>query len=229
MRQSRAHISSRRQKGFSLVELMLTVALLVIAMAIATDGLMKMQKRASADTGKVDMTQMSRQFVDQIVNDLHQTGYPGLKVYDPALGLTLASPNVAAGLLTVDPNTVEFEADVDGSGQVSHVYLQLLWSNGTPVSQGGGNCPCTLQRGTLYKSQVGTAAIPYYTEVNNVTNTNIFSAYLFDGTSVALPASAADLPNIKSIKVTVNVQSSVQEMDGTFPTITLASEAKINN
>ena len=71
--------------------------------------------------------------------------------------------------------------------------------------------------------------MPYYTEVNNVTNTNIFSAYLFDGTLVALPASASDLPNIKGIKITVNVQSSVQEMDGTFPTITLASEAKINN
>lgn len=208
---------------------MLTVVLLVIAMAIATDGLMQMQKRATADTGKVDMTQMSRQFVDQIVNDLHQTGYPGLKVYDPASGATTASTNVAAGLLAVDPNAMEFEADVDGSGQVSHVYLNLLWSNGTPVSSGAGTCPCTLQRGTLYKSQVGTAAVPYYTEVNNVTNTNIFSAYFFDGSTVALPAAASDLPNIKGIKVTVNVQSSVADMDGTYPTITLASEAKINN
>jgi prepilin-type N-terminal cleavage/methylation domain-containing protein len=231
MTQSRAQTSFRRQKGFSLVELMLTVLLLAIAMAIATNGLMQMQKRASADTGKVDMTQMSRQFVDQIVNDLHQTGYPGLKIYDATVvpTPTTASVNVAAGLLAVDANAVEFEADVDGSGNVSHVYLELLWSNGTPVSAGPGACPCTLQRGTLYKAQVGKAAIPYYTEVNNVTNTNIFSAYLFDGTPVALPASASDLPNIKNIKVTVNVQSSVQEMDGTFPTITLASEAKINN
>src|SRR5215470_7911296 len=104
MRQSRAQTSFRRQKGFSLLELMLTVLLLMIAMAIATDGLMQMQKRASADTGKVDMTQMSRQFVDQIVNDLHQTGYPGLKVYDPGSGATSASNNVAAGLIAVDPN-----------------------------------------------------------------------------------------------------------------------------
>ncbi len=227
MTQSHAQTSSGRQKGFSLLELMLTVLLLMIVLAIATDGLMQMQKRASADTGKVDMTQMSRQFVDQIVNDLHQTGYPGSKIYDPA-GAALAT-NVAAGLLVVDPNAMEFEADVDGSGNVSHVYLNLLWSDGTAVSSGAGVCPCTLQRGTLYKSQVATSAVPYYTEVNNVTNTNIFSAYLFDGTPVALPASASDLPNIKSIKVTVNVQSTVQEMDGSFPTITLASEAKINN
>jgi type II secretory pathway pseudopilin PulG len=227
MTQRHVQTSSGCQKGFSLLELILTVLLLMIAMAIATNGLMQMQKRSSADTGKVDMTQTSRQFVDQIVNDLHQTGYPGSKIYDPA-GATPAT-NVALGLLSVDPNAMEFEADVDGSGNVSHVYLNLLWSNGTAVSSGAGSCPCTLQRGTLYKSQVGTAAVPYYTEVNNVTNTNIFSAYLFDGTLVALPASASDLPNIKGIKITVNVQSSVQEMDGTFPTITLASEAKINN
>jgi len=210
---------------------MVTVLLLVIAMAIATNGLMQMQKRASADTGKVDMTQMSRQFVDQIVNDLHQTGYPGSKIYDPSgfSAPSFSTNNIAAGLLAIDPNAMEFEADVDGSGQVSHVYLNLLWSNGTAVSSGTGTCPCTLQRGTLYKSQVGTSAVPYYTEVNNVTNTNIFSAYFFDGTPVTLPAAASDLPNVKSIKVTVNVQSSVQEMDGSFPTITLASEAKINN
>ena len=54
------------------------------------------------------------------------------------------------------------------------------------------------------------------------------STCLTDG-GFHLPASASDLPNIKGIKITVNVQSSVQEMDGTFPTITLASEAKINN
>lgn len=227
MRQSRARTSSKSQKGFSLIELMLTVVLLMIAMAIATDGLMQMQKRATADTGKVDMTQMSRQFVDQIVNDLHQTGYPGPKVYDASN--PPAATSIAQGLIAVDPNAMEFEADVDGSGKVSHVYLNLLWSNGTPVSAGAGTCPCTLQRGTLYKTLVGTAAVPYYTEVNNVTNTNIFSAYFFDGTTVALPAAASDLPNIKGIRITVNVQSSVADMDGTFPTITLASEAKINN
>lgn len=203
---------------------MVVIVLLVIAMAIATDGLMQMQKRASADTGKVDMTQMSRQFVDQIVNDLHQTGYPGSKIYDP--GSPPPATNVAAGLLAVDANAVEFEADIDGSGNVSHVWLNLLWSNGTAVSSGTGACPCTLQRGTLYKSQVGTLAVPYYTEVNNVTNTNIFTFYQFDG-SVWDPTTS--MSNIKAVRVTVNVQSSVADMDGSFPTITMASEAKINN
>src|SRR5262249_40165337 len=145
-------------------------------------------------------------------------------------GAPVPANGVAAGLLNVDSNAVDFEGDVDASGIVSHVWLRLLWSDGTPVSGGGaGACPCTLQRGTLDKAQVGTLAVPYYNENNNVTNTNIFHPNLFDGTQVALPAGPADLPNIKTIKITVNLQSPVQEMDGTYPTITLASEAKINN
>jgi hypothetical protein len=212
------------------LETLLVVVILAVVMGVVTQGLIQLQKRSSADAGRVDVTQMSRQFMDQIINDLHQTGYPGAKLYDTTDPLSPPpANNIAAGLLSVDSNAVEFEADVDGSGNVSHVWLMLLWSNGTPVSTGAGSCPCTLQRGTLYKSQVGTTAVPYYTEVNNVTNTNIFSAYFFDGSQVTLPASGSDLPNIKNIKITVNLQSPVREMDGTFPTITMASEAKINN
>jgi type II secretory pathway pseudopilin PulG len=228
MTPSRTRIPSKLPRGFSLLETMLVVALLFVVLAVATDGLIQMQKRHNADAGKVDMTQLARQFMDQIINDLHQTGYPGAKLYDPAS--TPSANNIAAGLLSVDANAIEFEGDVDGSGNVSHVWLQLLWANGTPVTSGPGSCPCTLQRGTLYKTQVGTAAVPYYTEVNNVTNTNIFSAYLFDGSQVSLPAGATDLPNIKDIKITIDLRSTTPEADGvTFPTITMASEAKINN
>ncbi len=219
--------SLRGQRGFSLVETLVVVVILTLVMAIVTAGLIELQKRTSADTGKVDVTQMGRQFMDQIINDLHQSGYPGAKLYDPAAPPPASS--VAVGLIGVSSSAVDFEADVDGSGTVSHVWLQVLWSDGTPVASGAGACPCTLQRGTLDKSLVGTTAVPYYTEVNNLTNSDIFSAYFFDGSQVTLPASAADLPNIKSIKVTVNLQSPVAEADGTHPTITMASEAKIHN
>ncbi len=230
MTKSRIHSKSRRQRGFTLVETLVTVVLMVIVIGIAADGLIQMQKRSTADTGKVDMTQMARQFMDQIINDLHQTGYPGAKLYQPPPPPT--ANNVAVGLVSVDENAVEFEADIDGSGNVSHVYLRLLDANGNQVASGTPStaCPCTLQRGTIYKALIGSEAVPYYTEVTNVTNTGIFSAYFFDGSTVTpLPAAPADLPNIKDIKVTVNLQSTAPEMDGSFPTITMASEAKINN
>jgi type II secretory pathway pseudopilin PulG len=226
MKKNRFNPKLRRQLGFSMVETIVVVALLLLVLGVATDGLIQMQKRTSADTGKVDTTQMARQFLDQIVNDLHQSGYPNAKVFDPN---SPPGPNsVAAGLLVVDANNVEFEADVDGSGIVSHVYLQLIDSTGAAVTA-GSQCPCTLQRGVLSKGLVGTAAIPYYTEVNNVTNVNIFSAYAFDGQQFTMPVLGTDLQNIKNIKITVNLQSTTPEPNGLFSTITMASEAKISN
>jgi type II secretory pathway pseudopilin PulG len=102
--------ASRSQEGFSLLETMLVVLLLMIVLGVATTGLIQIQKRSNADEGKVDMTQMSRQFLDQIINDLHQSGYPSPKLFDPA---TASASNYALGLLTVDANTIEFEGDVD--------------------------------------------------------------------------------------------------------------------
>jgi prepilin-type N-terminal cleavage/methylation domain-containing protein len=227
MKQNRSNPKLRLQHGFSLVETMVVVALLLLVLGVATDGLIQMQKRTSADTGKVDTTQMSRQFLDQIVNDLHQSGYPSGKMFDPNSPPPLGQDSIAQGLLSVDSNAIDFEADVDGSGLVSHVYLELIDSNGA-VATATSTCPCTLRRGTVWKKDhVGAAGVPYYTEVNNVTNINIFSAYQFDGQQITLPA--LDLQNIKTIKITVNVQSTVPDADGNYPTITMASEAKISN
>ncbi len=207
------------QSGFSLVEFMIVMAILVIVIGVATDGLVQLQKRSRADASKIDMTQEARQFMDQIINDIHQIGYPNTKLFDPAGNPS--QNNISAGLVSVTSQSLQFEADVDGSGTVSEVYLQLVVPN--------AGCPCTLQRGTIPKAQVGTGAVPYYTEVNNVTNAAIFDAYDFAGNLIALPASATDLPNIKTIRMTVNVQQNVPDMNGVRPTVTMVSEAKINN
>src|SRR5215469_3003154 len=84
MKKNRPNPKLQRQRGFSLVETIVVVALLLLVLGVATDGLIQMQKRTSSDTAKVDTTQMSRQFLDQIVNDLHQSGYPSGKLFDPA-------------------------------------------------------------------------------------------------------------------------------------------------
>src|SRR5215469_16680739 len=161
----------RRQSGFSLIELMIVIAIFVLVMGVATKGMLELERSNAADTGKVDKTQEARQFMDQIVNDIHSAGFPNSKIYDPASAPS--QNNIAVGLVNVDANSLQFEGDVDGSGNVSEVYLQLV----VPAA----GCPCTLQRGTLLKSQLGTGAVPYYTEVDSVMNQNIFSAFDFDG------------------------------------------------
>jgi prepilin-type N-terminal cleavage/methylation domain-containing protein len=216
------------QRGFTMIELIVSVTILMLVAGVVVEGLRKLQQRSMMDTTKVDLTQESREFMDQIVSDIHQSGYPALKMFDPA---TLVSANnctldinVSCGLVNVTASSVQFEADVDGSGTVSEVFIQL-----NPLN---GPCPCIIQRGTVTKAAWVANGTPpfYYTEVNNVNNTNIFQAYDNSGNNVGLPG-ACPYPcnNISAIEVTLNVLSPSPDSNGLFPTITMSTGVKIHN
>lgn len=219
-------MNDNRQRGFSLLEMMMTLAILTIVLAVVTDALMTMQARNVVETGKVDLTQQSREFMDQIISDIHQSGFPSIKLFDPS---TLASSNcsldagVACGLVSVTPNSLQFEGDVDGSG-VSEVFIEEV-----PAT---GPCPCTIQRGTVPKSTFvlnPNATPPYYTEVVNVMNTSIFTAYESDGTPVTLPVTSA-MENIADIQMTLYVKSTQPDpKTNLYPTVTMVAAAKITN
>jgi prepilin-type N-terminal cleavage/methylation domain-containing protein len=216
------------QRGFTMIELMVSVTILALVAGVVVEGLTRLMQRNTMDTTKIDLTQESREFMDQIVSDIHQSGYPALKMFDPA---TLVSANnctldvnVSCGLVNVTPSSLQFEADVDGSGSVSEVFIQL-----NPLN---GPCPCIIQRGTVTKAAwLNNGALPfYYTEVNNVSNTNIFLGYDNSGNNVAL-AGACPYPcnNISAIEVTLNVLSPSPDSNGLFPTITMSTGVKIHN
>jgi prepilin-type N-terminal cleavage/methylation domain-containing protein len=207
--------------GFTLIELIISVAILTVVVGVVVQGLTKLQQRNTMEAVKVDLTQESREFMDQIVSDIHQAGYPSLKMFDPATKpLGLNDPGVSQGLLNVTPSALQFEADVDGSGTVSEVFIQL-----SPLN---GPCPCTIQRGTISKLswQGGTQPF-YYTEVNNVNNTNIFQGYDNAGNNV--PLNGAPSNNLAAVEITLSVRSPTLDTSGTYPTITMSTAAKIAN
>jgi prepilin-type N-terminal cleavage/methylation domain-containing protein len=216
------------QRGFTMIELIVSMTILMLVAGVVVEGLRKLQQRSLMDTTKVDLTQESREFMDQIVSDIHQSGYPALKMFDPA---TLVSANnctldinVSCGLVNVTASSVQFEADVDGSGTVSEVFIQL-----NPLN---GPCPCIIQRGTVTKAAWLANGTPpfYYTEVNNVNNTNVFQAYDNSGNNVGLPG-ACPYPcnNISALEITLNVLSPSPDSNGVFPTITMSTGVKIHN
>jgi prepilin-type N-terminal cleavage/methylation domain-containing protein len=208
---------SARGRGFSLIELMISVVIMTTVIGVAVEGLMKLEQRNTMEATKVDLTQESREFMDQIVSDIHQAGFPSLHMYDPATGANLNSNNVSAGLINVTASSIQFEADVDGSGTVSEVYIQL-----NPLN---GPCPCTIQRGTVAK---GSGALPvYYTEVNNINNTNIFTGYDNSGNTVALNGVPSN--NLAAIEITLSIRSPVPESNLFYPIISMSTAAKISN
>ncbi len=217
------------QKGFTMLELMVSMTILSIVGAVVVSGITSLVQRNTMETSKVDLTQESRQFMDQIVSDIHQSGYPSAKMFDLA---SLVPPTNAAaincaiyvqiscGFVSATPSSLQFEADVDGSGTVSEVFIQL-----NPLN---GPCPCTIQRGTVTKAQFIGGNVPvYYTEVTNITNTNIFLGYDNAGNNVPLVGAVAN--NLAAIEITLNVQSTVSDPNGLFPTITMSTGAKIHN
>jgi prepilin-type N-terminal cleavage/methylation domain-containing protein len=212
----------KAQRGFSLVELMVSIGILTIVIGVVTDGIIQIEKKSASDVNKVGLAQESRQFMDQILRDLRQCGYPSLAMFDAGFvpTPTTASTYVAQGLISYSATAIQFEGDVDGSG-VSEVYIQA-------VVPGSGSCPCTVQRGTVLKTVGGTPA--YYTELDNVMSQNIFTAYKYDGSAWVSGIDAISL--VKNIGVTLYVKSplpDVNQSSTTYPTTTMVSEVRINN
>jgi len=209
----------KAQHGFTLLELIVSVSILTAVIGVVTTGIMDIQKKSASDVNKVGLAQESRQFMDQILRDLRQSGFPSLAMFDPASGVTTSSNNVAIGLISFSTSAIQFEGDIDGSG-VSEVYIQVV------VPTGG--CPCVVQRGTVLKSVGGTP--DYYTELDNVMSQNIFTAYKYDGS--AWVSGTDDISLIKNIGITLYVQSptpDVNQSTATYPTTTMVSEVRINN
>jgi len=167
--------------GFSAIEMLVAVALLMVVLGVVVQGMIDVQKRNTSETSKVDAVQDTRNFVDQMVRDIHGVGYPPPAAIltgqpycnDPTTGAVTAmrmNPNVACGVVLYSPTQVVYEGDLgDGTG-VSVVFLNLVAGN-------GNQCPCTLQRGVVRKldwaanpANFPVPGVQYFTTVNGVLN-----------------------------------------------------------
>jgi prepilin-type N-terminal cleavage/methylation domain-containing protein len=237
---------NRRQlrAGFSLIELMIVIAVLTIVMGAIFNQVGKVQQRSAAEQTKLDMFQESREFMDQMSRDLHQAGYPSPRLFAPsALTLNASRPSspyandfhVAVGLTKIGPGDLWFEGDVDGTGNVSVVHYHL--------DSTGTNCPC-LKRSQQQKvngDPLTAQTTPVYqVEVQNVQNGSssnpIFYAYAHgsSGTPLTLPldynANSSTIASIDTVKVVLTVQSNTPDpQTKLYPVTSLISTVKLNN
>jgi hypothetical protein len=160
--------------------------------------------------------------------------------------------SIACGIVSYSQTAIIYEADLDGTGTVSVVYLNLV-SN-------GGNCPCTLQRGVITKAQwlANPATAPqYFTTVNGVLNSgngaggatfplviaapgnyapyatsDVFDAYDANGAPIVAActlATAPDCSQIRSLQISANVAPTYADpTTKQLPVYSLTSKARIN-
>lgn len=226
--------AARRASGFSLLELMVVVALVSIVLGAVLVQLSLVQQRTRTEQVKLDIFQEAREFGDQIMRDVHQAGYPGIRMFDTASWTTAlvnpstSDPRLATGIIKIGPGELEFEGDVDGTGNVSIVDYVLAST--------GNNCPC-VQRSQVLKSTAGTA---FSNELQNVQSAGttadpIFVAYDSSGNSIAsadmtTSAGKNSLANIQTIQWQIKIKAAiVDSRTGQAPETTLHGQALIKN
>jgi prepilin-type N-terminal cleavage/methylation domain-containing protein len=242
--------AKRNSPGFSLIEMMIALALVTIVLAVVFEGIVQTQQRNFAETAKVDTVQETRDFVDQMVRDIHDVGYPPGRVIN-------GNPNcvgnvaVSCGLISFSPTQIVYEGDLDGTGTVYRVWVQL-------VAGPKGNCPCTLQRGLITKAAALANNTPvYFTEVNGVLNSgngagvanfpvvlagagnyaaystaDMFQAFDINADPVGTcdPTTVPDCSSIRSLQITANVVPNYSDpQTKTFQVYSITSKARLNN
>jgi type II secretory pathway pseudopilin PulG len=234
--------------GFSLLEMVVSLALVTIVLGIVLQVVAQMQQRNFTESAKVDTVQETRDFVDQMVRDIHDVGYPpgAVKNNNPPCD---ADATVACGVITFTSTQVIYEGDLDGTGTVYRIWLQLL----PPAS---GKCPCILQRGAVKKQDaLGGTQPTYFTEVNGVLNSgngggaatypislpghgnytaygtaDVFTAYDQLANPFGFCYSKLACAQIYSLQITANVVPNF--MDQTteeYPVYSVTSKARMNN
>jgi prepilin-type N-terminal cleavage/methylation domain-containing protein len=220
---------SSGRAGFSLIELMLVIAILSLIIAAVFSQLGIAQQRLSTEETRLDDFQQARDFVDQFFRDINQIGTPNMQIFDiscpscfsPALTsqttYTYANSYIndkrfAIGLVKIDNNEIRFEGSMTGNGTVQSVIYQI--NSSSTCTQ------CYLQRSQVDKvigDPLTGQGTNWGTEVNDVVLTNaIFKYYQYDGTLITIPtggidyttqANAAILASVKTIQINLTIRN----------------------
>jgi prepilin-type N-terminal cleavage/methylation domain-containing protein len=152
---------NRATAGFTLIEMLVSLAILVTVTGAIFEQINSMQKKSASEAVNVDLTQQGRDFINQTVRDLHMAGYPAASMYsvDPPARM------VATRLVKVSSTEILMEGDVNNDGTVESVDTAYVASDPNDP-----NCPC-IRRSAQPKIDADSLSQPtnlLYTETQQV-------------------------------------------------------------
>ena len=148
-----AQLRRQQETGFTLIETMMTVAVLVVVLGIVFSYIGRLQRVYKTEETKVDATQEARTLLDSLQRELHQAGFPGHNMYGPNV-LNVPAVNDkrnAVGIVKISPSDLWFEGDTDNDGRVESIRYTLMDAAGAAVTA-ASSCPCNLRRSQVLKA-----------------------------------------------------------------------------
>ncbi len=248
-------LRSITESGFSLIEMMVVVLVITVIMGVVFKSINLTQQTSRSQQIRLDLTQQSREFVDQISGDLRNSGYPykrnmSLGIVDPA-NASAAPFNTyasaydlynAPGLIYVDNGSLWFAGNVDGTNAAPGVAkVQIVRYD--YVAAGNG-CPClrrtefTRNGGDPLADAQNTGGAVAQLEIQGIQGGTtaadaIFTVYDATGNPIALPIdfdnNAQTLASINSLKVVLTVRSKSKDFNGETPVTTVVSSMSLMN
>lgn len=209
-------------RGYSLVELLISMAVLLTVAGSIFEQINQMQRKSSSEALKLDLQQQAREFVDQTVRDLHMAGYPNISMYAPPMN---DLSKVANGLVSVSPSSILLEGDVNNDGNVYSVNIAYV-----PVSLSAPQCPC-VRRGAVAKIAADSLSQPIassYTETQNVvppgvgpglSGEDLFSFFdgngnpvnVSGGIDISTAGGQTTISSIRTIKINLTLLSALRD------------------
>ena len=188
----------------------------------------------------MDLTQQSRDFLNQTVRDLHMAGYPGPGMYSNAS----AHPAlVAYGLIRVSPTEILMEGDVNNDGAVESVDITYVANDPNDP-----NCPC-IRRSAQPKIDMDSfnqLTNLLYTETQQVfppgtgagqSGEDLFAYYdqngnvvdLSKGNDISTPQGIANLASIKTVKINLSLLTNQRDpVTGNFVRTSMSASSRLS-
>lgn len=206
----------RKQRGFTLLEMMMSIVILSLVVGAVLSQLNLAQERMTAEQTKLDDFQQARDFVDQFFRDINQIGDPNVRMFDGAIVPAFAAPaappynaplfndsRLAVGLVRIDNTSIWFEGSVNGIGTVQSVQYQI---------NGSGACALCLQRSQVDKvngTPWGGQGTNWGTEVNDVLSNPIFRYYDVNGVQIPPGSLPVDISTLAGAQIVATVKTIV--------------------
>jgi len=242
----RTNAKNRVTAGFTLIEMLISLAILVIVTGAVFQQINSMQKKSASEAVNVDLTQQSREFINQTVRDLHMAGFPGPGIYSsPVVRQSL----VANGLVRVSPTEILLEGDVNNDGAVESVDILYVASDPNDP-----NCPC-IRRSAQPKIDADSFSQPtnlFYTETQQVfppgtgagqSGEDLFAYYDQNGNPVPIgngvdistpagsttPSGQALISSIKTVKINLSLLTNQRDpQTGGFLRTSMSASSRLS-